>query len=105
MPTYTFRCRKCGATFTEEHGFSLPHPTHHNAYLVLRASQLANQPELLDAFEGRGEYLACEDAYRVFCGGEIVRVYDSPNIIYRGSGFYHTDKVLYEPENPLDVDD
>jgi predicted nucleic acid-binding Zn ribbon protein len=105
MPTYTFRCRKCGATFTEEHGLSLPHPTHHNAYLVFHASQIADEPEIQEAFEGQWEYLPSEDAYRVFCGGELVRVYDSPNIIYRGSGFYHTDKVLYEPENPLDMDD
>ncbi len=36
------------------------------------------------------------------CGGPLRRVYDAPNITYRGSGFYHTDHVLSDPINPLD---
>jgi len=39
------------------------------------------------------------------CHGVMRRRFNPPNIIYRGSGYYHTDKVLYEPENPLDSDD
>lgn len=40
---------------------------------------------------------ACE------CGGALARKFDVPNVVYRGSGYYHTDKVLYEPtEEELD---
>lgn len=38
------------------------------------------------------------------CGEPLKRKYTPPNIIYVGSGFYTTDKVLYD-YNPLDDDD
>lgn len=30
------------------------------------------------------------------CGGELVRVFDVPEVVYKGSGFYTTDKRLDE---------
>jgi len=39
------------------------------------------------------------------CGGKLVRVFDRPFVIYRGSGFYSTDKVLSDPIPPEDLDD
>jgi len=38
------------------------------------------------------------------CGGEWEKIFSKPNIIYRGSGFYTTDKVLYDPD-PDEIDD
>lgn len=35
------------------------------------------------------------------CGGEMHRVFNTPHIIYRGSGWYTKDKVLYD----VDEDD
>lgn len=32
------------------------------------------------------------------CGGVVRRIYAPPGVVYRGSGFYSTDKVLSEPE-------
>ena len=37
------------------------------------------------------------------CGGELTRKFTSPNIVYRGSGFYSIDKRL-APVHPLDYD-
>jgi putative FmdB family regulatory protein len=37
------------------------------------------------------------------CGGTLVRKFTSPNVVYRGSGFYNTDKRL-TPVHPLDYD-
>lgn len=34
----------------------------------------------------------------ILCGGKAHRKYDAPNVLYRGSGFYSTDKALYEKE-------
>jgi hypothetical protein len=36
------------------------------------------------------------------CGyqGELGRVFIPPGIVFRGSGFYHTDKILYEVTDP-----
>ena len=31
------------------------------------------------------------------CGGKLTRIFHSPAIRYRGSGFYTTDKVLSDP--------
>jgi len=39
------------------------------------------------------------------CHATMRRNINNPNIIYRGSGFYATDKWQYERENPLDSDD
>jgi putative FmdB family regulatory protein len=36
------------------------------------------------------------------CGGELVRVFDLPAVHFRGSGFYSTDKALYDPIHPDD---
>ena len=33
------------------------------------------------------------------CGGELYRVYDAPNVTYHGSGFYSTDKALYDHDD------
>lgn len=35
------------------------------------------------------------------CGGRLVRRFNKPNVHYHGSGFYTTDKVLYEPDPDL----
>jgi len=32
--------------------------------------------------------------------GELRRIYDTPSITFRGSGFYHTDKVIDEITDP-----
>jgi putative FmdB family regulatory protein len=37
------------------------------------------------------------------CGQLSPKTISVPNVIYRGSGFYTKDKVLSEPENPLDT--
>ena len=35
-----------------------------------------------------------------FCDGELIRVFDIPNVHYIGSGFFRTDKWQYEkPED------
>ena len=39
------------------------------------------------------------------CKGAALKQFPSVIPIYRTSGFYSTDKILSEPENPLDVDD
>lgn len=39
------------------------------------------------------------------CEGELVRQFNIPAISFGCSGFYSTDKVLSEPEDPLDIDD
>lgn len=39
------------------------------------------------------------------CGEVSHRRFSVPYIHYRGSGFTHTDTILDEPENPLDIDD
>ena len=36
------------------------------------------------------------------CGGELRRVFDPLNVHYKDSGFYATDKVLYDPIQPED---
>jgi predicted nucleic acid-binding Zn ribbon protein len=65
---YTFRCSKCGRVVQLDHGFDEPHPITHR--------KLAGAES---------------------CGGNLVRIFDVPNIIFRGSGWYCKDKVLYEP--------
>ena len=35
------------------------------------------------------------------CGGDYQRVFTSPNVLYRGSGFYSTDKK-YTKVHPMD---
>jgi len=32
------------------------------------------------------------------CGGRLRRSFTAPNIVYRGSGFFTTDKALYPKE-------
>ncbi len=86
MPTYTFRCRKCGQATVVEHGFGGEHPSV-CAKMVNRSIEIVNQAERRLINLGS-----------VVCGGELERVFDVPNITYHGSGFYHTDKVLYDPD-------
>jgi putative FmdB family regulatory protein len=33
------------------------------------------------------------------CGGALRRTFSTPEIVYKGSGFYHTDKRLDKPAN------
>ena len=33
------------------------------------------------------------------CGGELIRVIQLPNVIYRGTGFYNTDKSSQDLED------
>ena len=66
MPTYTFRCRKCGDCIQVTHPFNAPHPHY------------------------------CQG-----CDGELERIFDTPNVIYRSSGFYTKDKRL-TPVKPED---
>lgn len=33
------------------------------------------------------------------CGGKLRHKFIVPNVIYRGSGFYSTDKALYETDD------
>jgi len=35
------------------------------------------------------------------CGGKLRRVFNKPNVHYRGSGYYSTDKKLYEPSSDI----
>jgi predicted nucleic acid-binding Zn ribbon protein len=72
MPTYRFRCRKCGAIIEDEHAFDEPHLTEH----------------ILDF----------EDGVIEVCG-KLERLFGVPHVVYKGSGFYATDKWRYEPED------
>jgi putative FmdB family regulatory protein len=68
LPTYTFRCRKCGATIEVEHPITGKHPERH---------------------EG--------------CGGLLGRIFNSQkDPIYRGDGFYSTEKRLETPSDTLE---
>jgi predicted nucleic acid-binding Zn ribbon protein len=82
MPIYTFRCLKCGKDTVATLKVHQERPTE------------CEQPVLA---------LGSQDV----CDGKLRRVYDVPDIIYHGSGFYVTDKVLYEndPEDPDNDDD
>jgi predicted nucleic acid-binding Zn ribbon protein len=96
MPVYTFRCLKCNQTVQVVHGFDEPHPEYHDQAVVLPAPMV--QGDVQEAFADKEvEYSPGQDAFRISCGGVLVRVFDQPTVIYRGSGFYTTDKVLYEP--------
>ena len=83
MPVYTFRCLKCDKVLKVNHEFSEPHPTNHGMTFV-PASKLVSPME-----GGPMPYM---------CSGELVRIFDPPNIIYRGSGWYCKDKVLYDDD-------
>ncbi len=68
MPTYTFRCQKCGETVEVEHSMQEPHPELHAG-----------------------------------CGGRLSRIFNSqPHPIYKGAGFYTTEKRLAVPETELE---
>lgn len=74
MPVYSFRCRKCERLRTFIHGMDEPHP------------------------ETCGDVtIDCEGIH--VCDGELDRVFDAPSVIYRGSGFYQTDKALYPKQD------
>lgn len=81
MPLYTFKCEKCGEIVRYTQGFFDVRPTK------------CEVPK----FDKNGKV--------TLCGGKLIRQYDSPNVVYRGSGFYHTDKVLSDPIKPEDMDD
>lgn len=81
MPTYTFRCRKCTRKTVVNLRIDDPRPTR----CTRPVFHLEDTP--LDEYP---------------CGGDLVRVFDVPSIAYRSSGFYHTDKVLYDPIKPED---
>lgn len=34
------------------------------------------------------------------CGESVYRVYTPLSVIFKGSGFYATDKILYDPPDP-----
>jgi len=96
MPLYTFRCKKCKQVTQVWHGFLEPHPeTCENTFY-----QFEEYDDLEIADPAAPARLVAKH-----CGGRLVRIFDQPNITYRGGGFYHTDKVLSDPINPLDEDD
>ena len=63
MPTYVYRCRKCGHTFTDV--------------------QKITEPALTECIHIDSEG-PCE-------GGEVYRVMQPVGIVFKGSGFYTTD--------------
>jgi putative FmdB family regulatory protein len=94
MPVYTFRCRKCGGITEARHGFSEPHPKTCDKIQATKRFKAAGR---------KGFTLLVEPIMHLEpCGGELVRIFDSPNIHYRGSGFYATDKWQYEKQKPED---
>lgn len=96
MPLYTFRCAKCGTTIEVSHSFSDPHPTKHTAETAIGAIAI---------FSGGHRYITADLVLHETCYGELVRVWDVPNIIYVGSGFYTTDKILYDHPTEMDIED
>jgi len=64
VPTYVYRCRKCGTTLERRQGFQDPPLTE------------------------------CEE-----CSGELYRVLQPVQVIFKGSGFYSTD---YRAKNPAE---
>jgi predicted nucleic acid-binding Zn ribbon protein len=68
--TYRFRCQKCNRIIFVDHAINDPHPQ--RCFAV--------------------------DEDKV-CGGKLIRLFDAPAVTYHGSGFYSTDKALYEPSD------
>lgn len=88
---YTFRCRKCSRLTVVEHAINAPHPT------VCHHIDAVNIKEKM----GGEKQLTPVELGEIICGGELVRVYDAPSVVYKGSGFYSTDKRL-TPVHPDD---
>lgn len=59
-------------------------------------------PECQDTFTHTKAMLDLPPEVCDLCGftGELGRVFDVPSITFRGSGFYHTDKVIDEITDP-----
>lgn len=107
MPLYTFRCKRCAATVQVVHRFDEPHPTEHHGELAIPEFPF---PIGVEQVHQAMDYRAPEQLYRIpiryeQCNGELVRVWDVPNVIYVGSGFYTTDKVLYDHPTEMDIED
>jgi predicted nucleic acid-binding Zn ribbon protein len=92
---YTFRCRKCGQITMVEHGFDEPHPVKCDKIAIRRVFTMDN---LHWKTVDRQVSLVPQTRIQP-CGGELVRIFDKPNVVYRGSGFYATDKWQYEKED------
>jgi predicted nucleic acid-binding Zn ribbon protein len=104
MPLYTFRCGRCGAVIHITHGFQEPHPKVHKAWIAKAEFTATNVWEIEDSLPGGLAAGSIPIGYEP-CNGELVRVWDVPNIIYVGSGFYTTDKVLYDHPTEMDIED
>ena len=97
MPLYTFRCRKCGKETQVEHGFNEPHPTTCENMIADLVFTARNVKLYGARWEGGGD-----PSYKLhLCGGELYHVFDNPNVVYRGSGFYKVDSRL-TPVHPDD---
>lgn len=100
MPVYFFKCKKCGQELEVEHSFSEPHPTEcphlQVEHIYLPASSVAP--------DGRLTHEVRPVVRMEPCGGELERIFSTPNVIFIGSGFYSVDKRL-TPVDPLDRND
>jgi putative FmdB family regulatory protein len=96
MPKYTFRCRKCGEITEVEHGFDDPHPATCQKIVTTPIFTMQNVHwQTVD----RQVSLVPNKVRISPCGGELVRLFDTPNVVYHGSGFYQTDKALYKKDD------
>ena len=98
MPIYNFRCRKCGRILEVAHGYDEPHPktcpklTERTVWRANDFHAYAFSPLMIEAIP----VTKLEP-----CGGELERIFPSPNIVFKGSGFYSVDKRL-TPVKPID---
>lgn len=78
-----------------EHGFDEPHPTKCDKIEARRVFTMDNL-----RWTTADRLVSLVPQTRISsCGGELVRIFDRPNVVYRGSGFYATDKWQYEKED------
>jgi predicted nucleic acid-binding Zn ribbon protein len=97
MPFYTFQCRKCGQITQEYHGFKEPHPIMCFQTVKKKVTPLVPGTMYWETEPEVQEFEIIDDV----CGGDLVRIFDVPNVHYHGSGFYSTDKLL-TPVKPED---
>ena len=83
---YTFRCKRCGVVTVVEHGLNEPHPKYCSNFIFVPVAVPSDTPP--GALRTRRE----------ICAGTLERIFDPHNVTYHGSGFYTTDKALYEKD-------
>jgi len=96
MPEYTFRCRKCKKEWTYILGMEEKRPTRCEARI----------PQVVT---GDTEWIDENDVLRIaptpefhYCGGDLARIFDVQNVVYRAGGFQTTDKRLEKKESDDD---